>query len=271
MKKVKTLNKKLLFRSGVFLVTSLSIVSTILSFIDFAWYIRIGILVLLCMLSVIMHFVFWNKANKLSSVRLKINNSDLEIFFGDIFKEDDIKIIPFNEYFDTIFDNGMISENSLHGKYIKQLENTDTLNDEIDLLDLDYVVGENTGRKAGRKIKYRLGTILPRVKYFLLAFSHFDENNKAFLTQNDYVMCLLNMWSEIDKLYNGKTVCIPLLGSGITRMKDNLDITDQELLDIMIWSFKISKVKFTYPSKVRIVIYKAKSDKIDLYSLKEVN
>lgn len=271
MKKVKILNRKLLVRSGVFLVTSLSIFSTILSFIDFEWYIRFGILILFCMLSVIVHFVIWSKANKLSSVRLKINNSDLEIFFGDIFNEEDIKIIPFNEYFDTIFDDGLISENSLHGKYLKQLESTDTLNNEIDLLDSDYIVGENTGRKIGKKVIYRLGTILPRVKYFLLAFSHFDENNKAFLTQNDYVNCLLNMWSQIDKLYNGKTVCVPLLGSGITRMKDNLDITDQELLDIMIWSFKISKVKFTYPSKVKIVIYQEKSDKIDLYSLKGVS
>ena len=78
----------------------------------------------------------------------------------------------------------------------------------------------------------------------------------------------MKMWSEIDALYGGKTVSIPLLGSGITRFRD-CEMTNQELLEIILWTLKISKVKFTYPSTMNIVLSESCKGKIDLYSLKE--
>jgi len=223
------------------------------------------------LLAIPIHYVLWKKANGLKTIVLKINNSELEIGFGDLFTEGENKVIPFNEYFDTSFEGNLISDESLHGKYLKRLNSTDTLDSEIENIPSEKLVEDNVSRVIGKKKRYRLGTILKRTNYFLLAFSHFDENNMAYLAQNDYVACLLNMWSEIDKIYNQKTVCIPLLGSGITRIKDNTGISDQELLSIMIWSFRISKVKFAYPSKVKIVLYAEKADKINLFKIKENN
>ncbi|WP_372238353.1 macro domain-containing protein [Paenibacillus sp. FSL R5-0765] len=43
--------------------------------------------------------------------------------------------------------------------------------------------------------------------------------------------------------------------SGITRLTDAGPITDQEQLELLIWSFKISRIKFTYPSCVSILIH----------------
>ena len=155
----------------------------------------------------------------------------------------------------------------------RSLESTETLDEEISKSEhlKDRVKGKNNSRAKGKKTRYQLGTIHKRQKYFLLAFSKFDEKNRAYLTMNEYVQCLLNMWEDIDIFYNGETVNIPLLGSGITRMKDNTSITDQELLEIIIWSFQISKVKFTYPSKVRIIIHEDKQDKIDLFKIEGVS
>jgi len=86
---------------------------------------------------------------------------------------------------------------------------------------------------------------------------------------NDYINFLINLWNEIDIIYAGRSVTIPLLGSGITRFKEYNEITEQELLELLIWSFKLSRIKFTYPSKVSIVIHESKSDKINFYKLKE--
>lgn len=87
---------------------------------------------------------------------------------------------------------------------------------------------------------------------------------------SDYINFLMNFWNEVDVVYSGKSVSIPLMGAGITRFKEYGNITDQELLELLLWSFKISRIKFTYPSVVTIIIHENKSDKINFYKLKEV-
>lgn len=101
----------------------------------------------------------------------------------------------------------------------------------------------------------------------LVALTHFDEDNRAYLTLQQYSDCLINMWNEIDILYNQQSVSMPLLGSGVTRFKD-CEVTDQELLEIILWTYRISKVKFTYPSCLNIILDERKKDKINLYKLK---
>lgn len=248
------------------------IISLVLAFVDFCqgtkWVIGgiyIGGLVVLLI-------VLWILANKKDHITLRINNSTVNVFFGDIFKQNGYKVIGFNEYFDTEVNGNLISSTTLNGQYIQKIaKNVSDLDAviESDTHIPESVVGINEKRKQGKKWKYRLGTICPNNDYFLLAFSHFDENNCASLTLQQYTACLMKMWSEIDILYGGNTVSIPLLGSGITRFRDHIEMTDQELLEIIIWTLKISKVKFTYPSTMNIVLPVGKRDKINIYKLKE--
>ena len=212
------------------------------------------------------------RADLLSEVKLQINNSTVAVKTGDIFKEDDFKVITFNEYFDTQVDNKIISEKTLNGIYLKELvENVDELdnliNDDAHLE--DRVIENNNYRSFGKKKKYKLGTIFKHDDYLLTAFTKFDNDNRAYLNMNDYINFLLNFWNEIDIIYAGRSVSIPLLGSGITRFKEYNTISEQELLELLIWSFKISRIKFTYPSKVSVIVHDSKKDKINFYKLKE--
>ena len=64
---------------------------------------------------------------------------------------------------------------------------------------------------------------------------------------------------------------MPIFGPGITRFKDGFEnIDDNELLNIMIWTFKISKIKFKYPAKLSIIIDEEKINKINIFKLKEL-
>lgn len=223
---------------------------------------------------IFVYLILWVRANNKKHINLKVNNSTLEIKTGDIFEENALKVIAFNEYFDTQVDNKIISENTLNGKFINDVlptigsleELEDSLQNDERLKDKAIDCFHN--RKAGKKTKYRIGTIHEYNGYLITAFSKFDVNNRAYLSLMDYTTFLMEFWNEIDILYNGRAVAIPLMGSGITRFKD-CDLTEQELLEILIWSFKVSKVKFTYPSKVIIVIHESKEDKINFYELKE--
>ena len=214
-------------------------------------------------------------ANVRRSIRLKINTSEVEVYFGDIFEDAaELKAISFNEYFDTQVDDKIISKQSLHGQFIEKFYagRVDVLDDIIaaDEHLLEMIAGENPMRPAGKKTKYKLGTVCMAEEYLLIALSRFDANNKAFLEISDYISCLLAFWNEVDGVYAGRTLALPVLGSGITRFRDYENISDQELLELIIWTFKLSRIKFTYPSKVKIVVWEKKSEKINLQKLKDL-
>ena len=198
----------------------------------------------------------WFHANHIRHVELSVNNSTIEISAGDVFQSEGLKIIAFNEYFDTQVDENIISSQTLNGQFIKKYAH--------DVESLDHLIQENQhaqeckikvnqNRLVGKQIQYKLGTIVPMDDFFILAFSKFDNQNRAYLEMNDYTACLMNMWNECDIHYGGRSIVLPLLGSGITRFHGYENITDQELLEIILWTFKVSRIRFQYPSKAKIV------------------
>lgn len=214
-------------------------------------------------------------ANVRRSIRLMINNSEVEVYFGDIFEDSaELKAISFNEYFDTQVDDIIISRLSLNGQFIEKFyaRQVDVLDDIIaaDEHLPKMISGKNLNRPAGKETKYKLGTVCMLKEYLLVALSRFDANNKAFLEISDYINCMLAFWDEVDRVYSGRTIALPVLGSGITRFRNYENISDQELLELIIWTFKLSRIKFTYPSKVKIVVWEKKSEKINLQKLKDL-
>jgi len=272
--KIPFFDKRIL-RQFYRVLSAISVITTIVFLfvdIDANYKMCIGIMVLPIL--VILYLAIWCFGNKRQSILLKINASEVEVKFGDIFAEQaELKAIGFNEYFDTQVDNKIISAASLNGQYIEKF-----YKDKVAELDAlisadthlpDSYIGENSDRIQGKKSKYKLGTICLIDDYLLTALSYFDENNRAYLEISDYINGLLTFWNEIDRVYAGRTVALPILGSGITRFKGYENITDQELLELIIWTFKVSRIKFTYPSKAKIVVYKKKSERINLLRLKD--
>lgn len=229
-----------------------------------------GIVILV--LLVVIFFAMWIHANLKKVTFLNFNNSVIEVKIGDIFSEPDLKVISFNEFFDTQVDERIIASRSLNGIFINQRQDKiDEINRTIenDERVTRKAIGRDDSRLAGKNKRYELGTVCQFEDYLLVAFSKFDSDNRANLRMRDYIGCLINFWNEVDIIYAGRSISIPLLGAGITRFDDYSSISEQELLELIIWSFKISRVRFTYPSKVSIVIHESIIDKINFYKLKE--
>ena len=216
------------------------------------------------------YVILWILANKTTSKKLNINGSPLEVKIGDIFEEGELRVINFNEYFDTVVDDKLIAKSSLNGRYIE--------NHVTDVAVLDKAIAddthlaemkqnENSSRKSGKKIQYKRGSIHVADDYLLVAFSKFDKDNKAYLSMRDFINCLMTFWEEVDRVYSSKSVAVPLMGAGITRFKD-AHVSEQELLELLIWSFKVSRVKVRHPAKVTIVIHESVKDKINFFELK---
>lgn len=220
---------------------------------------------------IVVYIGIWIHANNLKKVTLSVNNSIIEIEAGDLFDCEGFKMIAFNEYYDTLVDNEIVSERTLNGKYIKRFYPDASGLDEKILTNSharDCILS-SIQRARGKCDKYKLGTIIKDGQYFLLAFTKFDAENRAYLEINEYADCLLNMWNECDIHYAGNSVVLPLLGSGITRFRGYENISDQELLEMIIWTFKVSRIRFQYPAKAKIVLTKNSLDKINLYEIKQ--
>lgn len=111
---------------------------------------------------------------------------------------------------------------------------------------------------------YPSGTIIPRDEFLLAAFAKLDEFGTGHLSRDEYIDSLSVLWHEINKHSNHQNVCIPILGSGITRIGDS-EITQQELLDIIIASYKMCSSKIALPKKLIIVC-----KKVDGFSLNKI-
>ena len=230
-------------------------------------YCFIGIIFSLALI----YFGVWIYANCSKQKKLSVDGSTLLVRVGDIFQENSLIVIPFNEYFDTQVDDEIISRRSLNGQFIERyVQDRHALDTEItnDLRLEKHIVLPVNREQSSTKPQYELGSIHKfEDKYFLLAFSHFNGNSEAYLSMRDYVNCLMTMWEEIDILYAGRSVVIPLLGGGITRFRNMSHISDEELLQLIIWSFRISGVKFSPPAKITIVISEQASKKINFFKL----
>lgn len=249
---------------------------------DKTFIVRCILLLIFLFLLGILYIMVWIYYKNQNHTNLTITNSNIEIKYGNIFEEEEEEckiVIGFNEYFDTIVDNKIISSTSLHGQLIEKKYKTsqqkEYLNERIEK-SIDKFERENgelektVNRIEGKKRKMPLGKIIEIDNYFLVSLTRFDSYNRAYLEVKDYINCLFELWEEIDKLYNGKSVAIPLLGSGITRFPRNEGISNQELLEFMLMTYKISRKKISPPAKLKIILYKDNEKKdINFLNLKD--
>lgn len=223
---------------------------------------------------VLIYFGIWIWSNSLNKININIEGSDVTIKVGDIFQQPGLKVIAFNEYFDTQVNNQIISEHSLNGIFIKKYLGVpvSVLDQHIEnyAFDSSEILENNSSRKLGKKVRFQIGTICVYKDYLLTSFSKFDANNMARLTMPEYLEFLINFWDKVNKVYAQQSVSTPIFGSGITRLQGHKNISDEDLLKIMLWTFRISEMRFKYPARLTIVIHKDKIDQINLLDIKSV-
>ncbi len=182
----------------------------------------------------------------------------IRIEYGDILKKKKCRrVINFDECFTTEVGGnvGDISPTSICGQYLTQNPN----------IDMQKLIRDSNLVPLQRKSKYNQltcyqpGSIVPCGDDLLMAFAPLDENGRGgFHSRKEYLECLSKLWEEIDKYFEPRDVCIPLLGAGRTHFESSsgASYSSQELLDIIINSYKLSSCKIKSPYKLRIVVKK---------------
>lgn len=188
-------------------------------------------------------------------IHIKGKNYSIQIEYGDLFKMCDCKkVITFDECFTTSVGDfpSEIKPGSICGQYLKE----NPIQDMQILIDNAQLKPAKSKSKYQNKERYDSGKLVPNGDYLLMAFAKLDKDGRGiFFSHDEFIECLSMLWKEIDKYYGQKDVCIPVLGSGITRM-EGTSLTQQELLDIIIASYRLSAYKIKYPYQLHIVCQK---------------
>lgn len=195
------------------------------------------------------------------------NKHNMNIYYGDVLSEDGIIVVPVNEYFDTIVDNEIISESSLHGKFIETYYRN--RREELDIQiqnSLDGVEHEySSTRKKGKKLKYPLGTVCKidngKNVFYLVALTHFNENHRASVSHVEYKKVILDILEYIKEHSQGQKVSMPLIGDGRASLTS---FTQETLLENLIFNIKTTE-SLSVEGGLNIVLFKSEGSTIDLY------
>lgn len=175
-----------------------------------------------------------------------------------------------NDNFDVDTEHGIVDPNSLHGQYVNNYagKTPDALyNDIVKALQSKKPKMVDQERPYGGQIKYKLGTIYDdKQGYLLLAYSKFDKDNRAYLKCDDIAQCYLNLWNEIDIIRGTKSIALPVLGAGGV-VRFSKDYTPQQLIELILWSFRISGIRLSKNATLTIVVHESLVKDIDFLKL----
>lgn len=276
----KTLWSRYLAVLGVIssLVTLMSFFATATDFVDNILCIAIPFVILIILIFIKM----WYCANRRDHADLKINYTKVKVLVGDIWNQinkapaeriGEISVIAVNDFYDTIVDDRIIAASSLHGQYVKKIIQAGKLDELNKVIENDKILNKPgnfriiSSRPVGKQVQYEIGSVVEFEAYILAAFTKFDADNEAWLSAEEYIRFWMRFWANIDRIYAGRTINIPLMGAGITRFKNGKP-SKQELLEVMLWTLKISGFHNTYADKqINFVIYPLDANEIDFYHI----
>jgi len=202
------------------------------------------------------------------SVSTMIHQTSVTVVCGDIFEVPEFRVIGCDTNFRTEVDDVIISKKSLHGQLI--------LNHGV--LDEINAVIETEAKRLGLHkndeglYDFPLGTIIrydssvDNHTYLMLAMTELNSDYESHTNMSKFEYMLMRMWKEINRVYAGNDIALPLLGSGISRFDDGPKEYGA-LLRCMLCTLNGSGV--TFNSNIKILIYGNIKD-IPLYEYKDI-
>ena len=219
---------------------------------------RLVVCALIIVVVNILYFI-WRKYMR-KSVQVTGNNFSIQIEYGDLLKITTGKVvIDFDECFTTKvgYNPADIKPQSICGQYLS-MHPIANMQDLIRNAGLKPAKGKS---EYNNQTRYTPATIIPREQFFIMAFAKLDKNGRGYLSYEDYLNCLNTLWEQIDLYHGTDHVFVPILGSNITYFERQL--TQQELLDIMVSSYILSPKRMKEPYKLHIICRKKEGFLLD--------
>lgn len=162
---------------------------------------------------------------------LKDTGTIVNILHGDIFKVSGSIIVPVNNQFKVNQDGNLLESKSILSQVVKKHFNS---RPEHLQSDLDKILEEEKYKHFKEKGKFKIGTVVPikvnNRKFYFLANTILNRNNKSECTDEMFEKSLNELWIYLADCANKDDFVIPLIGTGNGRLKTNPNTVFEEIL-----------------------------------------
>lgn len=154
----------------------------------------------------------------------------LKIAFPRKKRSKKIVVIAVNRCFDTIVNQDLIKDDSVHGQFLQLYAADDSarqrLDDEIDAslqeFGIPYETISRSDKRYGKLKRYPLGSVARidgknGITFFLLALTSFNRDCVAHCNKHEYVECLLKLFEYYDAHGQGQELYLYPMGTKMAR------------------------------------------------------
>lgn len=204
------------------------------------------------------------------SVNFNLINTNTKVIIelGDLFKSEGHRVIPVNEYFDSLIGKP-VSPKSVHGIFIEKTLGgynqilDDAVNNQLAGKEIDIV-----NRPQGKKNKYPIGTTITLKHnesiYFLFSLCNSDNDCKVTCNPSLMLKALEGLWEKVRIEGNGFNINLPLVGNGLS----GVGLPPSQLLQLILMSLlKFTKEK-ELSTTIKIILQEDVFEEIDLELIK---
>lgn len=211
----------------------------------------------------------------INKISYKYPGQDLtiEVCIGDIFSVPGQKIISTNTTFDTDTATGIIALHSLQGQFTEKYYSGQLPKLDAELTEgLRGVAHTQIQKQSGKTDRYDFGTTV-KLKladqfFYWFAMADLNVNNTATTNLKSVSKALEGLWEFIETKGEKQDTVIPLIGSGLGRLKTSR----KKLIAIIAQSFISASEEQIFANKLTIVIYPGDIEKssLNLFEVKDL-
>jgi Domain of unknown function (DUF6430) len=202
-----------------------------------------------------------------------VPDTQISIVVGDLFEQGTHTVIGMSDTFDTAIPD-IISAHSIQGQFLTRVYegNLERLDRELEsaLHGKTSVKLEIREDKPEGKLKrYAMGTVAvlggAQQYYFCVAYSMMSNSNVAQSSVSDLWLGLSNLWDIIRDKGQRQPVSMPIVGSELARVSNQVSRAD--LVRLIILSFLTESRERVVTNELRIVVYPKDAEHLDLREL----
>lgn len=191
------------------------------------------------------------------------------IKFGDLFAERGWKAVGVNDFFDSVVDDDLVSQHSLHGQVLNQFWGGSghdwDMQVEQALRDTEF---ERVERAKGNQNRYAIGATAPVAcddhKFLFVALGRTKlENNETQAKTDDLIVAVRGVLRSARTKCANEPLVIPLMGSGLARV----GIDNAILVDLILAAIVEETKQLKVTGSITIILPEDKSDEINLGSI----
>jgi hypothetical protein len=202
-----------------------------------------------------------------------VPDTEVSIVIGDLFEQDSHLVIGMSDTFDTETPD-VIKAMSIQGQLLTRVYQEDLAKLDRDLsVALRGIPIASTERRQDKRFgklkRYAMGTVavLGTVQqhYFCVAYSRMSNKNVAQSSVSELWLSLSNLWQAVRERGQRETVSIPIVGSDLARLSNQLSRAD--FVRLILLSFLTASRQHVVTSHLRIVIHPRDAERLDLREL----